>query len=281
IKGCVSKVCSLALSLTQLWCIKPISKHKMCNRALIVSVTGFYPEAGLEKRNGAYRDVRRLHRVLSKLGFSVKILNDLEADEIYEAFKTESEKAVDSCFVGVISSHGEEGVIFGADGHPVRLGHLYSYFGGLEMAGKKKMFLIQACRGNELDDGVKIESDGLSEVSSVSECLSVPLDSVVVYATPPGYSAFMNLAGSVFIQTFCELLEDGGAELEVTRLLTRLNHHIAHHFQARGQTLGGKKEMPCFVSRLTTDFFLSTDSRKKQEFNFTDISEPRKLLGSL
>ncbi len=57
------------------------------NRALIVSVENFYPGAGLNKRNGAKKDTRRLHKILSKLGFSVYIRMDIEADEIYEAFK--------------------------------------------------------------------------------------------------------------------------------------------------------------------------------------------------
>ncbi|XP_076876033.1 caspase-3-like isoform X2 [Brachyhypopomus gauderio] len=191
----------------------------------------------------------------------------------------QSENAVESCFVGVISSHGEEGIVFGADGRPVHLGRIYSYFGGVQMAGKNKLFLIQACRGNDLDDGVQmVETDGLSEDSSLSECLSVPPDTVAVYATPPGYSAFLHPTGSVFIQTFCELLEEGGAELEVTRLLTRLNYHIAHYFQARGKTLAGKKEMPCFVSRLTTDFYPFVDTRKRRE---GEASAPAPLCQSL
>lgn len=55
----------------------------------------------------------------------------------------ESEQSVHSCFVGVISSHGENGVIFGSDGRPVRLGDIYSQFGGPVMAGKNKLFLVQ------------------------------------------------------------------------------------------------------------------------------------------
>lgn len=57
------------------------------NRALIVSVGNFYPGEDLSKRHGVKRDNQRLHKILSKLGFSVKIRMDIEADEIYEAFK--------------------------------------------------------------------------------------------------------------------------------------------------------------------------------------------------
>ncbi|KAL0183405.1 hypothetical protein M9458_022780, partial [Cirrhinus mrigala] len=59
----------------------------MKNRALIVSVENFYEDAGLRKRNGVKRDARRLHKILSKLGFSVEIRMDIDGDEIYKAFK--------------------------------------------------------------------------------------------------------------------------------------------------------------------------------------------------
>lgn len=71
-----------------------------------------------------------------------------------------------------------------------------------------------------------------------------------------GYSAFMHPLGSVFLQTLCDLLEmEGGQDLEVTQLLTRLNYRVAYGFEARGPQLAGKKEMPCFVSRLTRQTF--------------------------
>ncbi len=56
---------------------------------------------------------------------------------------SESKMTVKDCFVGVISSHGEEGVVFGADGCAVKLAEIYSYFGGPSMADKSKLFLIQ------------------------------------------------------------------------------------------------------------------------------------------
>ncbi|KAI4897907.1 hypothetical protein NFI96_023106 [Prochilodus magdalenae] len=240
------------------------------NRALIVSVSSFYPDVHLSPRPGAARDTKKLHRALCSRGFSTRIINDPDAEEIHEAFKSESERAVDGCFVGVISSHGEEGLVFGADGGPVQLSKIYSYFGGPKMSGKNKLFLIQACRGHLLDDGVELETDSAGcEDGGLSECASVPPNTVVMYATAPGYSAYMNRVGSIFLQTFCKLLDDGGAELEVIRLLTRISHHIAHHFSARGGELQGKKEMPCIVSRLTTEFYPFIDCGKNRSFRLS------------
>ncbi|KTF84577.1 hypothetical protein cypCar_00049256 [Cyprinus carpio] len=234
------------------------------NRALIVSVENFCSDAGLNKRTGVKRDTRRLHKILTKLGFSVDIRMDIEANEIYEAFKAESKKTVKDCFVGIISSHGEEGVVFGADGCAVKLAEVYSYFGGPSMADKSKLFLIQACRGHGLDGGVEVEADSSfsEEEDGMSELFSIPSDTAVMYATSPGYGAFMHPLGSVLIQTLCELLEkEGGPDLEITRLLTRLNYQVAYNFESRGKLLGGKKQMPCFVTRFTREVFPFMDSQ--------------------
>ncbi|XP_001338890.3 caspase-3-like [Danio rerio] len=240
-------------------CRSPLTAGKSVkNRALIVSVENFYPGAYLCKRIGVKRDSRRLYKILSELGFSVDIRLDIEAEEIYQAFKAESEQTVKECFVGIISSHGEEGVVFGCDGRAVNLAEIYSCFRSPIMKDKSKLFLIQACRGGDLDGGVELETDSSSseEQDILSELLSIPIDTAVTYATSPGYAAFMHPLGSVLIQTLCDLLEsDGGPDLEITKLLTRLNHQVAYNFQARGKILGGKKQMPCFVTRFTREVF--------------------------
>ncbi|KAJ8388626.1 hypothetical protein AAFF_G00131910 [Aldrovandia affinis] len=239
------------------------------NRALVVSVTAFDPGVDLCARSGAKRDAKRLHKVLSKLGFGVDLHMDPTAEEIYQLFKEASENAAGDRFVGVLSSHGKEGVVFGADGAPVRLKQIFSLFGSPAMAGKTKLFFIQACRGGMLDSGVEVETDSVDgvveEEDSLSHYLSIPVDTAVMFATPPGYSAFMHLEGSVFIQTLCRLLEeDGGRGLEVTQLMTRINYWVAYHFQARGGKLAGMKEMPCFVTRLTHQAFPFADADTTQ-----------------
>lgn len=140
-------------------------------------------------------------------------------------------------------------------------------------------------------DGVETDSSSPEEEESLSELFSIPIDTAVMYATPPGqqtiylnqitgnssnttfptdvrtlyvfvgYAAFMHPLGSVFIQTFCDLLEnEGGSDLEITRLMTRLNHQVAYNFQARGKVLGGKKQMSCFVTRFTREVYPFVDS---------------------
>lgn len=50
---------------------------------------------------------------------------------------------MEDCFVGVISSHGEEGLVFGVDGKAVKLSQIFSLFSNPAMDGKTKLFFVQ------------------------------------------------------------------------------------------------------------------------------------------
>ncbi|XP_051234499.1 caspase-7 [Dicentrarchus labrax] len=227
-----------------------------CNRAVLVSVAEFHPGVELRNRPGAEKDAKKLHRTLSKLGFKVDIHSDLNGDEIEQLFLKESRRPVKDCFLAVLSSHGEEGCVFGADGNAVLLSRIFRYFDNEVMENKAKLFLVQACRGGNLDEGVEVDSVADSRECSFTQHPFVPIDTAVMYATAPGYGAFMHPLGSVFLQTFCKLLEEeGNRNLELTRLMTRLSHSVAYTFQAKGRELGGMKEMPCLLTRLTREVF--------------------------
>lgn len=64
-----------------------IDHRQECNRAVVVSVARFDPGVKLQRRPGAERDSKSLHRTLSKMGFKVDIHNDLSSEEIYELFQ--------------------------------------------------------------------------------------------------------------------------------------------------------------------------------------------------
>lgn len=67
-------------------------------RAVIVSVGEFYPLVNLQRRPGATRDAKKLHKTLSKMGFKVNIHIDLSSDEIYELFhKGREQESIPNC----------------------------------------------------------------------------------------------------------------------------------------------------------------------------------------
>lgn len=65
---------------------KLLNGGRESKRAVIVSVGEFYPGTYLQRRPGATRDAKKLHKTLSKMGFKVDIHIDLSSDEIYKLF---------------------------------------------------------------------------------------------------------------------------------------------------------------------------------------------------
>lgn len=63
-----------------------MDRPEECNRAVLVSVATFDSGVPLEKRSGANRDAKKLHRILTKLGFKVELHMDPSSKEIYNLF---------------------------------------------------------------------------------------------------------------------------------------------------------------------------------------------------
>ncbi|XP_069475036.1 caspase-3-like [Ambystoma mexicanum] len=229
------------------------------DRALLVFMKSFHTRCPLPKRSGAEADARKLFKVLSGLGFKVALHMDLTAQEVMDLYLEETTEDQGDCFLSVLSSHGEEGVVYGFDGCPVKLTDIFALFKPRRcpgLAGKTKMFFVQACRGAMLDPGVTLECDSStdSQEDSFSHYLSIPDDTTVMFASSPGYGAFLNPSGSIFLQTLCELLSGEEHQLELSQLLTRVSHIVAYGFEARGRHCGSK-EMPCIVTNMTREVF--------------------------
>ena len=67
---------------------KACSRSAKVNRAVIVTVSKFDHGVDMDRRPGTKTDTKRLHSILSKLGFQVKIEEEnLRAEEIYQVFQ--------------------------------------------------------------------------------------------------------------------------------------------------------------------------------------------------
>ncbi|XP_054576119.1 caspase-3 isoform X2 [Eptesicus fuscus] len=163
-----------------------------------------------------------------------------------------------SSFVCVLLSHGDEGIIFGTNG-PVDLRKLTSFFRGdycRSLAGKPKLFIIQACRGTELDCGIETDSN----IDDDMACQKIPVeaDFLYAYSTAPGYYSWRNSKdGSWFIQSLCAMLKQYSRKLELMHILTRVNRKVATEFESFSfdSTFHAKKQIPCIVSMLTKELY--------------------------
>ncbi|XP_063314200.1 caspase-3-like isoform X2 [Pelobates fuscus] len=220
----------------------------------------------LPKREGTDKDAKALQSTFEDFGFHVK----LEENLTYVQIKAVMEKVAAedhsqrSCFVCAVLSHGCEDGIYARD-RLFSLKWLTQFIikdNCKSLAGKPKLFFIQACRGEQFDQG--IETDSGFEAND-SLFTTVDQDFLYAYATPPGYFAWRNLNGSWFIQSLCKTLKEYGTELELLQILTRVNYIVARDYESKNSTNSGKKEMPCVVTGLIKLLYLPSFKKKKMQ----------------
>ncbi|KAH9283631.1 Caspase-3 [Echinococcus granulosus] len=239
---------------------------------LVISVDTFKAALGLPSRPGADVDLKKLEDTFLFLDFDVKTYQNPSATQILSIVETESSAnhADADCFACVILTHGDDaGSIYGTDG-PVPLDQVIHPFRGNtcpSLAGKPKMFFIQACRGAMLDSGTLVSTDssgGPGDSDTLGGLRRIPIeaDLLVAYAVQPGkftgYYAFRNsVHGSWFIQALNNCLRKYGRILDLMSIMTRVNYEVAFEFESLASTAAysGKKQVPSIVSTLTKDVF--------------------------
>lgn len=213
---------------------------------------------GLRKRAGTQEDQKALGEVFSKFGFTVVEHNDLTAEAILqevEKLGTRNFLNEDALVVCVLS-HGEKGSVFGSDEREVSLRDITRPFTSGRaptLAGKPKLFFIQACQGSGYQRGSlpcplqdKEEEDKthnqLEEDAGPVYGTTVPQDAdfLLGMATVPECRSFRNTTtGSIYIQELCKQLKKSAESSEADDLLTvltRVNREVSrgdysHHKQ--------------------------------------------------
>ncbi|NXG04287.1 CASP8 protein, partial [Sakesphorus luctuosus] len=195
----------------------------------------------LRDRNGTDVDAAALRNVFSKLHFRVEEYRDLTADEIRKTvniFRCEDHGDKD-CFVCCILSHGKKGIIYGVDGQEVPIRELTTSFTAQNchsLAGKPKVFFIQACQGDALQKAVTIEADAGEQDASAErdrrfqlECIPAEADFLLGMATLQDYVSYRSpREGTWYIQALCQHLESRCPRGEdVVSILTAVNREVS------------------------------------------------------
>lgn len=213
----------------------------------------------LKARNGTEADCRNLSDVLTKLDFDVRKYLNLTAQQIDSVTNEIAREIVHwdhDCFLMAILSHGEHGIIYAKD-VAYKFDVLMDKFTPDKcpsLAGKPKLFLIQACQGDRLDGGIDLER---VQVDSEIGGYRIPLyaDFLVAYSTIPGFYSWRNTErGSWFIQAFCQELSVYGSDYDLLTLLTFVNRRVAVDFESNvpnDKTMHRQKQISCITSMLT------------------------------
>ncbi|XP_012063639.1 PREDICTED: LOW QUALITY PROTEIN: caspase-1-like [Atta cephalotes] len=232
-------------------------KHKRRGVAIILNHVHF---ENMGTREGSEKDTLDLKTSLSKLGFDVQIYTDPTFKTISTVLQsTAAEDHTDAdCLIVVAMSHGESGLLHSADSiYPVDA--LWNPFTGdqcLSLAGKPKLFFIQACRGMQLDNGVTVfhKTDSIKS-DTLKYSIPAYADILVAYSTYDGFFSWRNPNnGSWFIQALCEELDLHGRSRDLLTIMTFVNRRVAIEYQSyvpQNEKFHAKKQIPSIVSMLT------------------------------
>ncbi|KAL5018848.1 hypothetical protein ScPMuIL_004570 [Solemya velum] len=240
-------------------------------KALIINNKSFDQRLGLGERTGTDADAFALYSRFTELGFDVEKHNNLSEHQMRYIMLTTSKEDHSNadCFACAILSHGEEGHVFGTDAK-VEIKSLLDNFKGNRcktLVGKPKLFFIQACQGQQFDDGTDMnvadakgtpgptfmDVDNITVHSIPSEA-----DFLIAYSVVPGFYSWRNSSrGSWFVQALSQVLEECSENTDLLKMMTRVNKKVAidFHSNTSKEFMNRKKQIPCINSMLTRDLY--------------------------
>ncbi|KAG2455863.1 CASPE protein, partial [Polypterus senegalus] len=191
-------------------------------RGLVLCVT--------DGREGSEEDLKNISKIFTKKRINfVKVINP-RGEEILPKIKTfrdeiNNAREDTSCSFVVLMSHGNQDVIKGVDNMEEKLQNLFTLFNNEQcpkLQNKPKVFIIQACRGSVKDKGTPyIDDDTDFEKENIVRMLPTTSDTLVVYASMPGYVAIRNpVLGSRLITEMTTIFETFSDQHHIVDLFT-------------------------------------------------------------
>ncbi|XP_012518217.1 PREDICTED: caspase-14 [Propithecus coquereli] len=183
-------------------------------------------------REGSQADLDALGRMFRQLRFESTMKKDLTAQQFQEELE-KFQQAIDtwedpvSCAFVVLMAHGEEGFLEGEDGEMVKLENLFEVLNNKNcqaLRAKPKVYIIQACRGEQRDPGETVGGDEIVMITNDKpHTIPTYTDALHVYSTVEGYTSYRHdQNGSCFIQTLVDVFtERKGPILELLTEVTR------------------------------------------------------------
>lgn len=231
--------------------------HPSRGTCVIINNKKFHQSLDMPTRHGTDRDACSLEQSFHKLGFNVRLEHNKSATDIKELLLryAKADHSQSDCFACVLLSHGDEGLIYGTD-QSIEIEHLITPFKfNRTLAGKPKLFFIQACRGTKLMEGIDANPFKIQYVNKIP----MEADFLIAYSTISGYYSWRNSQnGSWFIQALCEVLNTNvNSNKDFIQMLTAVNRKVAYHFESNASdpSMSNKKQIPSIVSMLTKELY--------------------------
>ncbi|XP_065351519.1 caspase-1-like isoform X2 [Cloeon dipterum] len=235
-------------------------RHEKRGKAIIFNHFHYDAKLYLDPRNGTERDVIRLKQAFKKHSFKVEVYDNLTVGDIQYAVQTiiaKGDHSNSDCVAVVILTHGKyvEGkgsVLYARDG-TYQLDTLIEMITPekcTSLAGKPKLFFVQACRGEKKDKGTTIAVDSFP----VKSYKKIPTyaDFFIAQSTIPRFVSIRNkVKGSWFMKALSmKLMEEDSNTKSIFSIMTEVIAHVAFKCESDTENL---KQIPTFTSRLTKD----------------------------
>uniref|UniRef100_A0A8C7AU97 Caspase-8 n=1 Tax=Neovison vison TaxID=452646 RepID=A0A8C7AU97_NEOVI len=214
----------------------------------------------IKDRNGTDLDADALRQTFSELHFEIVPFRDSTAKKICDVLKSyqSMDHTTRDCFICCILSHGDKGIIYGCDGQGVPICELTSYFTGSKcpsLAGKPKIFFIQACQGDNYQKGIPVETDSeqneacYESDSCQKRYIPDDADFLLGMATVNNCVSYRNpMEGTWYIQTLCQSLRERCPRGEdILTILTEVNFEVSNKDDRRN--MGKQMPQPTFTLR--------------------------------
>ena len=246
-------------------------------------------------REGTNVDEKNLITTFRYLGYNVEVHRNRNCDQMCEIFEDMKKRDLSNfdSFVCCILTHGRRNEVFGTDSESVKIESLTQHLCASscpQLAGKPKLFFIQACRGkmrvgtaiapdngsedecssSDDDDNLpefvttdsehpirtslqrlpSMEEMSRSRIESDSEIPDVS-DFYFGYATPLGHVSWRDLDhGSWFVSELCRGLCTYGRCSSLQDIMTNVNDKVSVQYDFEGL-----KQAPETTSRLRRNVF--------------------------
>ena len=210
--------------------------------ALVINNKDFINDAEAI-RKGSDVDLKSLNSLFSEeLQFQVTERSNLTYQEMMmevRSFASKEEHGEADMAAVVVMSHGREGVVCTTDHRMVQIDWILKQFNNDEcprLRGKPKLFVFQACRGDDSDYGVSTTASDSQRSSGGMEMKENSWsDMVIAYSTIPGYVANRDIVdGSWFIQSFCQVFRERAKTLEIREMLDLVSKRLREFQSERG-----------------------------------------------
>ncbi|KAL7300365.1 hypothetical protein TKK_0006986 [Trichogramma kaykai] len=248
-------------------------EHMYRGRCVIFNHEHF--DTGFAARDGSSADARRIEQTFQRLGFSVDICDDYEHSGIISKISelAAEDHTNNDCICIFVLTHGLKNDLICAKNVVYKIDDLWKPFTAdkcKSLAGKPKLFFFQACRGDDIDAGIKLHSNmsmhsrSPSETDSTTASYKIPThaDFLFAHSTVQGFFSWRNPEeGTWYIQSLCEIIDTYSATTDLAKMLTMVARKVATDYASFNNidpTMHDKKQVPSVTSMLIRDLYFTS-----------------------